>query len=380
MAFMAPNGMFSRNTLGVATVATDGKFEVRAFATDRKQHFDPWMTVDDAGILHLVWLGHDGGFPEKRMMVGHATSRDGLTWSAVVAINDTAIDCPANARGCMDKPMIIADGEDIVAFYYSDPGGGLKAVRAGTDGQAAGPSAKVGDGAYASVYRGASSTLHVVYVAEDDEASDRFGDEHMHVDYVHSRDGGRTFSTAARVSAAGEPVPFFFSNPQIIADEPRGFLYTVYPTGRRDGSWEIILATSRDGGATWSRIRVNDDAACANHMAPVAALDSYTGAIHIIWPENRTGVGGLAYAHCEAGGTRCSANEAVSEQPFTSYSFARHRTDWLAEYNALLVDVNRRVLHAIWTQPVDERGHPVSRLFYARAALPSVEATPQPSQ
>src|SRR5262249_11336595 len=153
--------------------------------------------------------------------------RDGITWSPPVAVNDIPVDCPAETRGCMDKPMVVADDEGVVAFYYSEPGGGLKAVRAGADGRATGASTKVGDGAYANVNRTPSGTLHVAYVTGDDEAKDRFGDEHMRVDYVRSRDGGRSFSAPARVSAAGEPVPFFFSNPQVMADEPRGFLYVV---------------------------------------------------------------------------------------------------------------------------------------------------------
>src|SRR5206468_3934100 len=112
-----------------------------------------------------------------------------------------------------------------------------------------------------------------------------------------------------------------------------------------------------------------DDAACANHMAPQAALDPRTGVLHVTWLENRSGQGGLAYASCEPGGAACGANEAVSDA-FASYSFARHSPEWLAEYGSLFVDADRRLLHSVWTQTVDESGKPVARIFHAQAKLP----------
>lgn len=131
-----------------------------------------------------------------------------------------------------------------------------------------------------------------------------------------------------------------------------------------------MLATSRDGGKSFTRIQVNDDVSCANHMIPAAALDPRTGTLHVIWAENRGGSGRIAYAACAPGGEKCSANESVSEGAFASYSFARHHTDWIGEYPALKIDVERRLLHAVWAQPVDEDGEAISRLFHARAKLP----------
>ncbi|MET0595200.1 MAG: sialidase family protein, partial [Polyangiaceae bacterium] len=131
----------------------------------------------------------------------------------------------------------------------------------------------------------------------------------------------------------------------------------------------IVLATSRDGGASWHRTRVNDDAPCANHMTPSAALDPRTGRVHVIWLENRTGKGGVAYASCEPGGERCSPNESVSDEPFASYGFVRHSPRWLSEYGSLLIDAKRSVMHAVWTQTVETPKGAMARIAYARAAL-----------
>jgi hypothetical protein len=158
-----------------------------------------------------------------------------------------------------------------------------------------------------------------------------------------------------------------FSNAQIVVDEARKNVYVVYPAGTPDGRWDLMLATSKDSGAHWKRTKVNDDAPCANHMTPSAALDPHSGRVHVIWTENRTGRGGVAYASCDMGGARCSANETVSDVPFASYGFVRHSPRWLSEYGSLLFDVKKKVLHALWTQTVERGKGAAARIFYARA-------------
>jgi len=114
-------------------------------------------------------------------------------------------------------------------------------------------------------------------------------------------------------------------------------------------------------------VQVNDDQPCASHVLPAAALDA-SGRVHVIWAENRSGRGGIAYASCEPGGERCSPNEAVSE-PFASYRLGRHGADWLGDYLTLVADDAHGRLHAVWAQPVDVDGEWLSKIFYARAPL-----------
>jgi hypothetical protein len=86
----------------------------------------------------------------------------------------------------------------------------------------------------------------------------------------------------------------------------------------------------------------------------------------VTWFDNRSGKGTLAYTSCTAnnqGVVKCAPNEVVSEEPFASYSFGRHSTKWLGDYNALVIDAKKKVLRAIWTQTVDENGVPTSRVF-----------------
>jgi hypothetical protein len=371
IVYQAQVGFFSDNSLGLLRLSPDGRIDEGTLKVDRKRHFDAWMVADPEGTLHLAFMPHDGGPNGARTQVRTATSRDGITWLVGPEAHDVAHDCPGETPGCMDKPMIAwVDGAPLV-LYYSEMGeGGVRAVRLDANGHPTAPSVRAGSGAYGDVSVSPSGAVHVVYVTWTEPGVNRYGDARISVEMARSDDGGRSFSPPTRVSAEGEIVPFFFSNSQIAFDDRRNALYVVYPTGRSDGPWEIRLATSFDGGKTWKRRKLNDDSSCANHMTPRAVLDPKTGKLHVIWLENRTGRGGVAYTACDPGGERCDPNEAVSDTPFSAYTLNRHRSDWVGEYPALVLDPQRRHLHAVWSQTVDEDGEPVARLFHAGPPCP----------
>jgi hypothetical protein len=377
-AFIA-NTTFAPNTLGVATVGLEGDLRSEVpLPGDRENAFDPWMARDRRGEMYTVWLAFDGGrAPEKRMEIALSHSSDGKTWSPPIAAHDPA-DCTDDhgqpVDGCIDKPMI-AIGPDatdptheaIYVFYYADRSDSLRVTHSRDGVHFSSPSVRVGSAAYANARVGRDGTVRVVWT--EGRAAGKMGDPGWSVRYAESRDGGASFTRAATVSAPGQPIPFFFSNAAVDVDDARKLLYVAYPAGTPDGRWDIFLATSKDRGASWSRTRINDDAPCANHMTPNLAVDRQTGRVHLIWIENRSGAGAVAYAWCEAGGTSCSPNEAVSDLPFAAYGFARHSPKWLGEYGTLLIDRDRRWLHAAWTQPVLEGGIPIARIFWARAKL-----------
>jgi hypothetical protein len=225
---------------------------------------------------------------------------------------------------------------------------------------------------YGDLEVGTDGDVHTVFVtssASHGQRADKFGDAGNAIEYAVSRDGGKSFEKSRRVSAEGEKIPFFLSNPHVAVDAKRKTLYVVYPTGTPDGRWDIVLATSRDGGATWSRIKVNDDPHCASHMLPSIVVRPGTGDLHVIWTEERDGKGGVAYAACAPGGATCSANEAVSDAPFAAYSMGRFNPRSLGDYGTLLLDEKRQKLHVVYTATVDEGGKAVSRIFTASRKL-----------
>jgi hypothetical protein len=364
------------NSLAIATVGTTpSPSGDRAFENDRQHEFDAWMAADRQGTVYLAWLGFDGIAPEANMEVGLAQSRDGLTWTAPVAVNDVSTDCPPGAAGCLDKPMIAigpdpkAPAKDVLYLaYFSDPAGGMKVRRSSDGGKTFGPSVSAGPGAYGDLEVDAAGAVHIVYQETGDAEASRFGDPADGIFYTRSDDGGSTFTSPVQVSAASQPVPFYFVDPHVVSDPARHLLYVVYPAGT-NGAWDIELATSKDGGKTFGKpISVNDDSHCATHMNPSAALDPKTGTVHVVWSESRGG-GEIAWASCKTGGASCSPNERVSDAPFASFSLARQDTRWQGDYLALVPDLTRRLLHVVYTGTVDDKGVPVSRIFHAVGSM-----------
>lgn len=377
VAFMAGT---NARTYGVRTVVVDAQGKVDAntlLATSKQTHFDPWMAISPkTKKLALVWLGYEGTkAPEKNAEIGIATSDDGRAWVSPHKADDHAQDCKGK-DGCYDKPMVVIGPdkarpgqEATYVFYLTETGEGLKLVKSIDGGATFSPSVMVReDGGWGGVELTPSGVLSVAQMRATEKV-DLFGDPKTVIEMQRSEDGGKSFVTRV-VSEPGQPIPMFYENPQIVSDEARKLIYVVYPTGTRDGRWDLVLATSKDVGKTWSRIKVNDDAGapCANHAGPQAVLDPKTGRVHITWLENRTGKGGVAYASCDPGGAKCSPNEAVST-PFASYVLTRHSPKWMGEYGTLIFDAEKRRLHSVWTQPVDEAGQPTARIFYGVAQL-----------
>jgi hypothetical protein len=356
-----------------ARVAVIGKsVHETALPKDREHAFDAWITRDAHGVLHAVWLAFDGpGAPEKDMEIAYTTSSDGgATWSAVRAVHDPD-DCPDAMRGCLDKPMIAAGaGKRLYVAYATEADGreGLR-MRASDDGGATfGPSAAVMDASYSDLAIGGNGAIHVVG-ANGSPKSGAFGAVGQTIDYVVSKDGGKTFSKVVHVNGDDESIPFFFVNPGVEVDDKRHTVYVTYARGATDAAWDIVLAASKDGGKTWTRTVVNDDGHCAAHMVPNAAIDPATGRVHVTWLDDRDGHGALGYAVCEPGGAKCAKNERASDDPFAAFSFVRHAGPWMGEYASLVVDPKRHALHAVWTQPVATPRGPASRVFHAAAKL-----------
>jgi hypothetical protein len=364
VAYTARTGtsLFDASTLHIATLRTDGTTEsTRAFTTERSDHYDTWMTTDLRGRAHLVWLGHNGGGIDRDSQIGYTTTDDGTTWTAPVAAHDTR-DC-RSADGCLDKPMITsgplsgdATRSLLIVCYATN---GLRCRRSLDGGATFERSVSAANGFFGDVR---------VDGPGGPTSPSWFGSEQNRVLYVRSDDGGVTYRQISVASATGERVPMYFSNAQVVRDEARSITYVVYPSGN-DVAWNIMVATSRDDGVTWTRTRANDDAPCATHMTPSAALDPTTGALHLLWLENRDGRGAAVWTRCDTGAASCAPNERVSDEPFASFALVRQSPRWLGEYHALLLDTTRRRLHAIFTATVTESGAPIARIFYTSMGL-----------
>jgi len=367
--------MFDPSFLTIARVPRAGAPVIdQPMPTSKRSHFDAWAAATGDGAVHAVWLGHDGGGVDRNAEIGYARSTDGgATWTAPVAIHDPA-DCPADTPFCLDKPMIAAGPvagqpgrEALRVFYSSETGGGMRMRTSLDGGKSWGGTTTASEGAYGDVAIDREGRIHVVAALGSPRGQAALGSTDSSIAYTVSRDGA-TFGAALTVSAANESVPFFFVNPTIAVDDQRRWIYVAYAAGTPDGRWDIQLAATHDDGKTWRRTKVNDDPSCGNHMVPNLALDPTTGTLHLTYLENRGGHGHLAYASCAGGGGPCTPAVRVSAD-MASYELVRHSSKWLGEYASLLVDAKRRLLHAVWTETVQEGDRAIGRLRYASRAL-----------
>jgi len=317
----------STNNLAVAKIdpdkqTLDGDRELR---TDRQQALHPAVANDRNNRMVLVWHGFDGGYPGRRTLIGLSMTNDGYNWGRPVIANDISTDCPNDRPDCVTTPAV-AIGPDILkdpkrdalyVMYFSSVTKALRMTRT-YDGASFSPSAGVGAGGYGDAMVTNSGKIHVVYGGGTGEGVSLLGDPRNAIYYTNSDDGGQKFIPPVQVSASGEGVPFYFGKPRLLADFTRAFLYAIYPSGSPDGRWDIILATSVDGGITWKRTTVNDDSPCASHVLPTGVVDN-RGNVHVMWIENRSGMGTVAYSVCTPEGKKCSPNEAISEQPIAAF-------------------------------------------------------------
>jgi hypothetical protein len=344
-------GMFEGNALGVSTT----KVKDQVFKTDKQSAFDPWLARDAAGVVHAVWYGFDGR--DENGAIEHATTKDGVTWSTPTVVSDPD-DCSGDGE-CFDKPMIVA-GRGVLYIMYSADDAGLR-VRT-LKGDKLGPPVTALSGIYGNGVVGRDGRLHIVTVNGGPRGS--FGSADQKIEFTVGN--GTEFTPAVRVNVDNEMIPFFFGNPSIAVDDARGWIYIAYVRGGRDAVWDIVVAASRDKGKTWKRTAISDG--CAIHMVPNLALDTRTGTLHLAYYDSE-GAPRFAHATCTPGAKKCTVKGAINSLPFAALSTERHASKWIGEYESLVIDDKRRLLHAVWAQPVEEGGKIVARIFHAQAKL-----------
>lgn len=331
---------------------------------------DPRLARDRTGTLYAAWL--DTSIETRARQIALATSTDrGATWSTATGVH-APDDCAQDDADCLGEPMLAIGPDprkpaaDVVYVLYATKRGGLR-VRASRDrGATFSPAVTAATGGHGNAVVASTGTLHVVTL--DGSPGGGFGSAQHAIEYTSSSDGGATFRPPVAVSGFQETLPFFFSNPSIAVDTARKRVYVAYVRGGRDAKWEVVLAVSKDAGATWRRQQVAGDG-CAIHMVPSLAVDPSTGAVHLAYYDTEGGPGRFVHVRCASGGAKCKILGAINTVPFATLTTARGNRTSIGDRASLLVDGKRRVLHAVWTQPIDEAGAKVSRIFHSSAKL-----------
>ena len=289
----------------------------------------------------------------------------GATWSEPSQASAEA-DCAADDRECPERPRLAAAPHALYLAYSSDAIG--TRVRASRDGGLTfGDAVTALAGTRGDLAASADGRVHVIAMAGGTGGA--YGAAQHAIEYAVSADGGRSFSRAVTVSARDEIIPAYFANPTLAVDDRRGWLYVAYARGGADAAWAIEIAASKDKGKTWSRTRAVDDG-CAMAMVPNLAVDPTTGTLHVAWYDSRgPAPGRFAHATCLAGGVRCSERGSIESEPFAALDASRRTARWVGDAEALVIDDRHRMLHAVWTQPVQVGDHVATRIVHASAKL-----------
>jgi hypothetical protein len=204
----------------------------------------------------------------------------------------------------------------------------------------------------------ANGVLGVSWVAlagmNEDGSSARFGSLDNHIVYRRSANGGRSFE-AVRVVSRPEDQPVY-EQPPVALDGSVAHVAYVNATGA-PGAWDLLLATSMDGGLSWRHRTVNDDPEpCATHAFPALVVDPTTHDVHLVWLDNRFGEGQVVYARCPADPSRpCGRNEAVSDRTFR-FTTGRNPQTWHGDYLGLALGGDG-TLWATWSDTRDGSPH-----------------------
>jgi len=316
--------------LGVSRLAPDASIVGTTELHDRTfpDVQDPAIAFDATGRLHVVFVANNPDRPGN--VLRYASSVDGGgTFDPIVPFlgeSTCGLQCgtPSVAVGTSS-----GGGETLyVAVITGQPDGtsGVAFARASAlTGQPDAPQTVVtreftlrDRRAPALVALAAGRAPDEVWMATVERNLDSplaaLGDSINRVRVRVSRDGGRMWTTPVEVSRSDDAPAVQTPWVQVSS----GTAYVAYIRAGLLGAWDVVLATSSDGGRTWAHRIANDDPdRCATHAFAGLAVDPASRDALLVWSENRFGNGMVVFARCPADSAqRCSRNEVVSSERF----------------------------------------------------------------
>ncbi len=345
---------------------------------------DPVLEHSRDGTLRMTFIGLArnglGQVSNVRVRVTESTN-NGMTWATPRAV-DPAGTCVAG--GICDKPWLTAgpgvlpDTEFLYLGYLAQSGNAANLlVQRSEDGAqtwsrptvlatagqlgttavahnliqfATGPSGRV-VAAWAGISAGQGA---------GEGSSARLGSTANRVLMRASRDGFQT-QESMRIVSRSTDSPVYIQPPVALDGDT---IHVAYLTGDASGAWDLILATSGDGGMSWRYRKVNDEPeSCATHGFPAMVVDRETHAVHVLWMENRFGDGAVAYARCPGDPAMpCGRNEAVSDATFR-FTTGRNPQSWHGDYLGLHLTAQGE-LWATWSDT--RTGNPAMYIAHGR--------------
>ncbi len=122
--------------------------------------------------------------------------------------------------------------------------------------------------------------------------------------FCRSEDRGVTFSPVTVHSFGNKLV-------SVSSNLNRSELYVVGDAVKEG----LYLQCTRDGGATWTKTRIDTAKKAQAWRYPAVYADS-TERLHVVWMDDRTGYGALYHAYSDNGGKSFSKNSCISDEQF----------------------------------------------------------------
>jgi hypothetical protein len=125
----------------------------------------------------------------------------------------------------------------------------------------------------------------------------------------------------------------------------RGNLYLCW-SDERNGDVDVFVSSSSDGGEHWSEaVRVNNDEGHAHQFFPWMAVDAVTGNLYAVFYDRRnyTDYNTDVYLASSKDGGKTWTNERISEKPFIT-----NASVFLGDYNN--ISAVNGVVRPIWTR------------------------------
>jgi uncharacterized repeat protein (TIGR02543 family) len=317
---------------------------------------DPWMALAPDDAVHYAYLEYECGSG-----IDFTSTRDGREWGPVHYIPSAD-----PFGGLADKESLTVDssGRLYAAWDEASLGNELQVTWSDDGGATWAPYVNPAGGGVLGVIV-ASSPDGTVYLTWWNFFSDD-------IVFDWSTDGGVTWHPDVRVnsvsgsaSGGGWQIPL----PAMNVDPASGVIYVAWPDSR-NGNQDIYLASSDDGGQSWSEnVRVNDDSSSTTQYMVDLAIDG-DGTVHAAWEDKRSGDWDIYYANSTDGGQTWTQNFAVSEEP-TPGSYTRP-----GDYFAIEAGRDDSI-NVVWT---DGRGDDFD-IYFARkhdTAAVSVTVTTDP--
>ena len=333
---------------------------------------DPVVAVDAAGTFFISFLGYDldANGNTSKMQLWVARSNDGgVTFADIFP----ALPAAEGKNGGLDKPWIAVNPVDqslmVTWFLAGASNTEIRMSRSVDHGQTWSTPVTLSDSTRPQADRNLAQLAFgadgMAVVAWVELVSEQFGAADNQI-YLQRIKADGTLD-GANVLVSRPPDSPAFDDPSVAVFGTN--VYVGFVSGTPKGDWDVRIATSLDGGATFATsVQVNDDSTCATHFNQQIQTDA-AGNVHALWIDNRYLVGNVFHA-VSAPATSMAplgfgAGTFVNSASF-GFTTDRASSQWLGDY--LGMSIVGGEIYAAWSAPPSASQD--TQIYFSRGLLP----------